>query len=288
MQVSKKAFLIALVLATVTSTSIQAELSQSYLDRLRGHKARFGYTEPAPQDYENDRPPSGVDLVTFTSGDMTLKAWLALPPGTDDGPVPAVVYLHGGFAFGESDFQDAGAFLRSGFALMTPTLRGENGNPGHFEMFLGEVDDAAAAVAWLANDPRIDASQIFVFGHSAGGAIAALLSLRDGVPLVDSGSSGGLYQEDIFSAWSDIAPFDIGDQQERDLRLLLGNQRWMQSPHFAYVSKDDNGRQIKKAADMEVENSESLLEVTVISGDHWTSLSEAIDLYLQHIRKTME
>jgi len=288
MQISERALLLALVLGTVASTSPEAGLSGSYLDRLTRHKARFVHKEPAPQDYEEDRPPSGVELVTFTSEGMALKAWLAFPHGADDTPVPAVVYLHGGFAFGASDFQDAETFLESGFALMTPMLRGENGNPGHFEMFLGEVDDAAAAVEWLASDPRIDASRIYVFGHSTGGAISALLTLRDGVSLVDTGSSGGLYQESLFSVWSDIVPFDFGDRRETSLRLLMGNQRWMQKPHFAYVGKDDNGNQIKMAADMEAKDFASLLKVEVISGDHWASLPKAIELYLEHIKKPME
>ena len=87
-------------------------------------------------------------------------------------------------------------FLAAGFAVMTPTLRGENGNPGSFELFYGEVDDAEAAVRFLAAQPRIDSKRIYTFGHSVGGGISALLSLRPEIPVRKGGSSGGLYSRD--------------------------------------------------------------------------------------------
>ncbi len=71
-------------------------------------------------------------------------------------------------------------------------LRGENGNPGNYELFLTEVGDAKAAVRWLARQPFVDAKRVYTFGHSTGGAISALLSLREGVPAVNGGCWGGL------------------------------------------------------------------------------------------------
>jgi dipeptidyl aminopeptidase/acylaminoacyl peptidase len=43
---------------------------------------------------------------------------------------------------------------------MTPTLRGENGNPGNFECFYGEVDDVIAAGRYLATLPYVDPKHI--------------------------------------------------------------------------------------------------------------------------------
>ena len=34
---------------------------------------------------------------------------------------------------------------------MAPMLRGENGNPGSFELLWGEIDDASAAIVELAS-----------------------------------------------------------------------------------------------------------------------------------------
>jgi dienelactone hydrolase len=288
MRISKALFVVVVILASVLGVSSCAEPSLSYLDRLKAHSAQFKYLEPAPQEYEDAEPPFGVEVVTFTSGVMSLKAWFALPHEPTEEKVAGVVFLHGGFSFAESDFLDATAFLDAGFALMTPMLRGENGNPGNFEMFLGEVDDAAAAVNWLATNPNIDPKQIYVFGHSVGGGLSALLALREGVPCVHTGSSGGLYSEDLFKGWSDIVPFDYGEKEERSLRVLLGNQRWLMIPHFAYIGEDDNGPWKKETADKEAASFSSKLKVEVIPGDHFSSLPKAIDSYIHVIRLSGE
>lgn len=54
--------------------------------------------------------------------------------------------------------------------------RGENGNPGSFEMCYGEVTDAAAALDYLAVQSDMDPARLYAAGHSVGGAIVMLLS----------------------------------------------------------------------------------------------------------------
>ena len=100
---------------------------------------------PAPQRYRNDAPPAGVTEVEYTSGDLKLKGWLSA--GGDGTKRPVVVYLHGGRAFGAGDWEDAEPFAKAGFVLFMPMLRGENGNPGTYESFLGEVNAPLAAAA---------------------------------------------------------------------------------------------------------------------------------------------
>jgi dipeptidyl aminopeptidase/acylaminoacyl peptidase len=90
---------------------------------------------PAPQEFENALPPDAVREVEFTSGALKLKGWLSVHP-TDGKRRPAVVYLHGGWAFGADDWRDAAPFVEAGFVLFMPMLRGENGNAGNFESFL--------------------------------------------------------------------------------------------------------------------------------------------------------
>ncbi len=50
-------------------------------------------------------------------------------------------------------------------------LEGENDNPGQFELFYGEVDDAVAAIDYLRSVPYVDPSRIYLAGHSTGGSI---------------------------------------------------------------------------------------------------------------------
>ena len=132
---------------------------------------------PAPQRYQTVQPPAGGRPVKFGSGDVSLKGWVSADSG-DGKKQPAVVFLHGGCAFGDGDWEDADPFARAGFVLCMPTLRGENGNPGIYESFLGEVDDAVAAGRFVASLPNVDASNVFLAGHSVGGVLTCLAAMR--------------------------------------------------------------------------------------------------------------
>jgi acetyl esterase/lipase len=170
--------------------------SSHFLDRRRSFKTKLTKTGPAPQEFERETPPAGVRQVSYQSGNLQLAAWFAVPPGKENSKSPVCVFFHGGHAFGAGDFEVCRPLLNAGFAVMTPMLRGENGNPGSFELFFGELDDAVGAVRWVAQQPEIDATKIFTFGHSIGGGVSALVSLAErDVPVLLSGSSGGLYDE---------------------------------------------------------------------------------------------
>ena len=106
-------------------------------------------------------------------------------------------------------------------------------------------EDGSSAIRWFAAQPGVDASRIYTFGHSAGGIVSALLSLRP-VPIRHGGSSGGLYGTGLFDVdWVKAgAPFDVDDPKERELRVLVGNVRWMQKKHYAYVGSADPDQQL--------------------------------------------
>ena len=144
-----------------------AAARRAFATKLRG---------PAPQPYQNGPPPSGARLVEYNSGDLNLKGWLSVDAG-DGQKRPAVVYLHGGWSFGEGDWEDAEPFLKAGFVRFMPMLRGENGNPGTYESFLGEVDDAIAAGRFVSALPNVDGKNVFVAGHSVGGVLTCLTAM---------------------------------------------------------------------------------------------------------------
>ena len=97
--------------------------SRFYIDRSNFETHLIRHI-PAPQEYGDVLPPAGAKEITYNSGNLTLKAWLS-DDLKDDRKHPAVVYAHGGFSFGGSDWEDAQEFLNQSFVLMTPTLRGE-------------------------------------------------------------------------------------------------------------------------------------------------------------------
>ncbi|MEM7475809.1 MAG: prolyl oligopeptidase family serine peptidase [Planctomycetota bacterium] len=259
---------------------------------------------PAPQDYDLESPPRGVREVLYQSGDLELKAWVKLPPslagsgvwasnavggslgnGTADlkdlKRAPGLIFLHGGFAFGSGDLDAVQLAVDSGFVVMTPMLRGENGNPGSFELFLGEADDAAAAARWLSQQPYVDPNRIFAFGHSVGGGVSAMLSLLDDVPIIHCGSSGGLYPPSVFLGWADIVPFE-STPEARSSRLLVSNIRLMQRQHFAYLGLGDSLQDAANSAKAEMARlADPKLKVEMVPGDHFSSFDKALSNYLR-------
>ena len=272
---------------SVASPAAAPASGPSYLDRLATFKTHLVHEGPSPQPYKAQTLPAGVQEVTYQSGKLALKAWVAYPGSASlSKKVPGVVFFHGGYAFGAGDFDDARPFLDAGFAVLCPMLRGENGNPGNMELALGEADDANAAVAWLASQPQIDSSHLYAFGFSAGGLVSAMLSLRPS-PLRHAASAGGLYGPRLFDIdWmvemTKGVPFDRSDPKERSMRVLIGNVAWLQRRHFAYVGAGDFDQDVELARREMHEGSR--LMIIVMPGDHFEALGPAIRDYIQRIR----
>src|SRR5207247_1321869 len=91
---------------------------------------------------------------------------------------PAVVWAHGGFGGIGADEVAADGYLdtfaKAGLVVMVPSWRGENDNPGKFELFYGEVDDALAAVEYVSRLPYVDPARVYLVGHSSGGTVTLL------------------------------------------------------------------------------------------------------------------
>jgi dienelactone hydrolase len=182
-------------------------------------------------------------------------------------------------------------FLDAGFAVFTPTLRGENGNAGRLELLYGEVDDAVAAAQWLAAQDGIDDQRIYAIGHSVGGAVAAMLSLRPEAQLRLTASVGGIYVPGTFARWSrmqsnaGLVRFEPTDRAEAELRTLGPNVADMVRPHVAYVGRRDtwfhaNTEAVRRAA---IEHGKRF-EVVYVDGDHGSSLDPALQLFLERVR----
>jgi hypothetical protein len=250
-----------------------------YLTRRAQFRSTLLKRSPSPQPWSAEEPPAGVSVVEYDSGGHKLKAWLSVPKLEADEPRPVLVYMHGGFAFAAEDFTVCQPFVDAGYVVLCPMFRGENGNPGDFEMTFGEVDDAAAAIRWIAEPPYVDRERIYSFGHSAGGVISAVLSLYADVPLRYGGSAGGLYGTDLFYFPGQPVPFDRANNVECRLRTLIGNVRWMETLHYAFVGTQDVFMKGVEARQEAVE-SHAPLEVIDVTGDHQSMLAPAISQFL--------
>ncbi len=135
--------------------------------------------------------------VSFTSAGLRLSGVLHLPDDHAGGERrPAIVVMHG---FGSS--KDAGnvmepvqLFTSWGYAALRFDFRGCGDSEGEFGRIicLEEVEDAAAAVGYLAARPEIDARRIALAGSSFGAAVAIYAGATDArvAAVISSGGWG--------------------------------------------------------------------------------------------------
>jgi len=102
-----------------------------------------------------------------------LESILELP--ADAAVIGAVVVCHphpqhGGTMHNKVAHTLARAFIRSGFAALRFNFRGTEGSAGSYDNGVGELDDALAALDWLAQQyPKVP---LWLGGFSFGAAIA--------------------------------------------------------------------------------------------------------------------
>ncbi len=129
--------------------------------------------------------------VTVGSGEWALPGTLMLPDGA--GPFPVVVLVHGSGAHDRDEtigpnkpFRDLAWGLAS---QQVATLRYEKRTKAYAKKIASilttftandeTVDDAVAAVAFLRRVPEIQATQIYVLGHSFGGMMIPRIGRQD-------------------------------------------------------------------------------------------------------------
>jgi len=171
---------------------------------------------PSPQPWSPVKPPAGVTEVKYLSGELRLKAWVNRP-ADERRQYPAVLFLHGGFAFDLGDWDQTKPYRDAGFVVLTPILRAENGQPGTFTFFYDELDDVLAAAEYLSKQPYVDANNLFVAGHSVGGTMTLLAALASRRFRAAASFDGAPYVPDFVTKAKSM-PFDSSDPREVQLR----------------------------------------------------------------------
>lgn len=302
--------------STPPEAAAQAPASRSFLEVRAAHRTRLTRHGPLTDDAPVfAAPPPGATRVTWRSGGRELASpsgpplaqrdgdphagggghelwgWYGAPPDEDPAALrPALLYLHGGPWLAPRDFVRLAPLVEEGWAVLCATVRGKNGNAGDHELFYGEVDDAAAAAAFLRGQPGVDPERVYCFGHSMGGGTCALLSLFDDVGVRRTGSASGLYSTATFARWQqgrdrNLVRFDVEDRDEVELRVLLPWADQLRVPHHAYVGSEerilqDNARAIERAARAAGRE----LTVEVVPGGHMEALEPALEAFLERAR----
>ncbi|HUO37138.1 MAG TPA: alpha/beta hydrolase [Mycobacterium sp.] len=135
------------------------------------------------------RPPLRIEDREIGDGHR-IALRIYWPPGQQDGPVPIIVFFHGGgFALGDLETHDAlsrGHALGAGAVVVSVEYRLAPEHP-----YPAAVEDAWAATRWAAEHAAelgADPTRLAVAGDSAGGNLAAVVTqlARDagGPPIV--------------------------------------------------------------------------------------------------------
>lgn len=267
--------------AALAAGAALAQTGNSY-DAARTSLVTNAAKAPSPQPHDG-KTPRGIEIVPYTSGPGEMLAWVMRPAGDDTSPKPVVVFAHGGFALGGGDNEMAQPFVDAGFIVMLPAVRGENGNPGNFEVFLGEVDDVIAAGRKAKTLAGADPDRIYLFGHSIGGGLATLAALSGDHPFRIVGAAGGNYSRldcgGIASEWGTFKP----TKAECDARFPDEWLPSLQTPLYSYVGTGDQyavgtGRVFKRLAT-------DKFHLVTLKGDHFTSVDAAIARFIAETRK---
>jgi len=238
---------------------------------------------PSPQNELLPKPPEWVEEVDYPSGNLHLKAWISGHQQRAS-KLPAVLFLHGGFAFGPADWEMAEPYWAAGFVVMVPMLRGENGLPGNFTFFYDEVNDVLAAADYLSRQPSVDPTRIYLAGHSAGGTLALLVAEAtgrfravasfDGAPdqqLLYNGSASkpGVHQEIVF---------DPKNFRELQVRSPLAYAGSIKSPVRIYSSDEASSIiQLPNEKLVQVARSRGLnVTTTHVAGTHFSHVPAAM------------
>jgi hypothetical protein len=236
-----------------------------------------------------DEPPAELRVVRYPSPVGNLAAYLC-PPAKQKKKRPAIIWIFGGFSNGigstawdvqpADNDQSASAFRKAGIAMMYPSFRGGNDNPGFMECCLGEVDDVLAAADFLAKQDFIDPQRIYLGGHSTGGTLA----------LLAAASSGRFRAVFSFGPVEDIGlygqaqlPFNINDDQERRLRSPI---RWLSSiktPTFVFEGHKGNASSLKEMSRV---CKNPAVKFTPLKGaDHFSYLAPMTQLVSEKIQR---
>ncbi|WP_432667404.1 prolyl oligopeptidase family serine peptidase [Wukongibacter baidiensis] len=287
----KNKFLIFLLSTLLISTMIMGcstadkasqEKANEFNDMRQNYKTKLITEGPSPMKSRELTLADNASEITFKSGDLSLKAWISKNHEADK-KYPAVVYLHGGFGFTEKNWEEAQSYIDEGFILMTPMLRGENGNQGNYELLYGEVNDLIAAAEYLSEQPYVDSDHIFLAGHSLGGGNAVLASMLPSkyntVATFGAAPLDLKAELDANEKLKGIIPFDINESKEFELRTPVKYPQYVNKPLHMFVETESHLPEIENVTKLFIEKvKENGKEAKYYSveGDHFSAVGEAI------------
>ena len=189
------------------------------------------------------------DLVYKTVNGAVLTLDLYCPEKFS-GALPVIIYIHGGgWRRGRKEKCPAVGLVQDGYAVASIDYRLTSTAP-----FPAQIEDCKAAVRWLranASTYHLDPDRVGVWGHSAGGHLAALLGTSGGVPELEGTGDNMQYSSQVQAVCDSAGPADLlamtnlGPKRTFAIEGLLGGPlekdkaKAIAASPIHYVSKDD-------------------------------------------------
>ena len=259
----------------------------TFAEARAGFATRLTRRGPSPSAGEPLATPPGAEAVDYRSGGLRLRAYRSLPSG-EGGRRPAVLFLHGGFSFGAGDWAMSRPFRDAGYVVLTPVLRGEDGQPGDFTLFAAEVDDVLAAAEALAGLPDVDPDHVFVAGHSVGGTLALLAAMASPRFRAAASFSGAPDLATYLAVGRTPPPFDPASLPEVRIRSAVAHATSFRCPARLYFGEDEIWVQsgTHRTAILAARAGLDVAAVEV-PGDHFSSVPPAIRRALAFFRANL-
>jgi dipeptidyl aminopeptidase/acylaminoacyl peptidase len=259
---------------------------EDYAKARKEFKTKLVRKGPVPQGFRELKRPEGVSEVEYPSGELRLKAWVNQPAKDEESKRPAVLFLHGGFSFDESDWAMPKPYRDAGYVTLTPMLRGENGQKGTFTLFYDELDDVLAAADFLAKQPYVDPKQLFVAGHSVGGTMTLLAALATDRFKAASSFSGSPDQVAFTKGRPQLVPFDPSDPREFTLRSPIAFATKFKCPVRLYYGSQEGFFDASSRRTAELAKGKGLdVEAVRVPGNHNSHVPAAMKQSIEFFKK---
>ena len=153
--------------------------------------------ETTPKFFNLDYKEVWLPVKTRSGGVERMHGWW-IPASKPNAQV--LLYLHGNGINIGANVAHANRFHRLGFSVLLPDYRGYGRSEGSFPTEAAVYQDAAVAWDYLVQERKIQPEQIFLYGHSLGGAVAIDLAVKHP-------DAAGLIVESSFTSIRDIVDY---------------------------------------------------------------------------------
>lgn len=133
--------------------------------------------ESTPADVGVDFEEVWIE-IPVADGVERVHGWWMPASGTPQGERGALLYLHGNGANIGANVNHAARFHQMGLSVLLVDYRGYGMSDGAFPQEATVYQDAQASWDFLVNELGYAPEQVFIYGHSLGGAIAIDLAVR--------------------------------------------------------------------------------------------------------------